>query len=683
MQSIDQSPKPITFKGDQLRDYDFSSHREWLITNGVGGFASSTLSGSNTRRYHALLVASLKPPLERVTFLSKLEETVMTGGRAYELSSNQYPGAIYPQGHLLLDHFTDTPTPQFTYRLGTDILIQKTIWMEYGGNTVYVKYTLLQSNSPIQLKLAPLICNKNYHQEMRRDTAPAFHLFPYDFGLNVQFNETQDRLHLSAREMRCEPVDYWHMNIEHMRERERGMDFIEDLYCPAHFVCDMDEHEEITFVASTDDEWSDPSVSYLQILSRQRALLEHSSICDPFRSKLILASDSFLMDRETQVKSSLRLERSTILAGYHWFSDWSRDTMISLPGICMCTGREHIARDIILSYANYLDEGMLPNRFPDSGTGAEYNNVDGTLWYFQAIWTYLHGYDALCHNYFEIITRPPNHLDREKMEALRAIIPILTNIIDWHVQGTRYGIHMDPSDHLLWAGNPGTQLTWMDAKIGDNAFTPRIGKPVEVNALWCNALHITAKLLKICGMDGKAYEEMARQAEHSFSLSYARPDHLGLYDVIGKDFTDASIRPNQIFAVSLPFSPLVRSQWNDILLTVRDHLLTPVGLRTLSPQDPSYKGHYSGNAWERDGAYHQGTVWPWLLGHYVLIHYRVHSDISEAKSLLVGLERHLEEAGIGSISEIFDGHSPHSPQGAIAQAWSVAEILRAKTILGR
>jgi predicted glycogen debranching enzyme len=683
MQSIDRSPKPITFHGDQLRDYDFSSHREWLITNGVGGFASSTLSGSNTRRYHALLVASMKPPLERVTFLSKLEETVRAESSAYELSSNQYPGVIHPQGHLLLDHFNDTPTPQFTYRLGSDILLQKTIWMEYGGNTVYVRYKLLQSGSSIQLKLAPLICRKSYHQEMRREAAPSFHLYPIDSGLSVQFDGTQDRLHLSAREMRCEPADYWHMNIEHMRERERGMDWLEDLYCPAHFVCDMDEHEEITFIASMDDEWSDPMESYRRVLTRQKKLLDRSPVNDPFLSKLVLASDCFLMDRKTHVKSSLRLERSTILAGYHWFSDWSRDTMISIPGICICTGKESVARDIILSYANYIDQGMLPNRFPDSGTVAEYNNVDGTLWYFQAIWAYLHGYDALCPNYYEIITRPPAHLSGEKLWTLHAIIPKLTDIIDWHVRGARYGIHMDPSDHLLWAGYPGTQLTWMDAKIGDRAFTSRVGKPVEVNALWCNALHILAELLKICGMDGKAYEEMARQAMQSFSRSFVRPDHLGLYDVIGNDFTDASIRPNQIFAISLPFSPLEKYTWTDILIMVQDHLLTPVGLRTLSPQDPEYRGYYAGNAWERDGAYHQGTVWPWLLGHYVLAHYRVHSDISVAESLLAGLERHLEEAGVGSISEIFDGDSPHAPQGAIAQAWSVAEILRAKTILGR
>lgn len=682
MRSIDRSPKPITFTGDQLQDYGFSSSREWLITNGVGGFASSTLSGSNTRRYHALLVASLKPPLKRVTCLSKLEEMVMVDGMEIELSSNQYPGAIHPQGHHTLEAFTDNPCPQFTYHAGLNTLLVKSIWMEYGGNTVYVKYKLIQSKSSIKLLLAPLICWKDYHHEMRRDFAPAIHTSSIESGISVQFNTEPYRLHMSAVGMQHDAVDYWHMNIEHIREKERGMDWMEDLYCPIHFSCEMNEKDEVTFVASMDKEWNDPKISYQRLLRRQGALLKSVPRNDAYLSKLILSSDCFLIDRQIPAKPSLTLERSTILAGYHWFSDWGRDTMISLPGICLCTGREKIARDILLSYADYIDQGMLPNRFPDSGAEAEYNNVDGTLWYFQAIWEYLHGAGALNRGYYKAITQIPAFIDDDKLAFINIILPKLTDIVEWHIRGTRYGIHMDTSDCLLFAGNTGTQLTWMDAKIGDNAFTPRVGKPVEVNALWFNALHILGMLHEILGLDGGEYAEIARHAMSSFAISYPRPDHMGLYDNLGYETQDTSIRPNQILAISLPFSPLTPIHWVEILTIIRDHLLTPVGLRTLSPHDPAYKGKYEGNSWERDSAYHQGTVWPWLLAHYAIAHYRTNCNSQDANSLLLGLEKHLDEAGIGSVSEIFDGDYPHTARGTIAQAWSVAEILRAKMILG-
>jgi predicted glycogen debranching enzyme len=370
-------------------------------------------------------------------------------------------------------------------------------------------------------------------------------------------------------------------------------------------------------------------------------------------NQLVLAADQFIVSRSLQKEP----EGKTIIAGYHWFGDWGRDTMISLPGLTISTGRPEIARSILLTFARHVDRGMLPNRFPDSGEAPEYNTVDATLWYFEAVRAY---YDATGDD-----------------DLLKELLPVLIEIINWHTRGTRYNIHIDSSDGLLYAGEKGVQLTWMDAKIGDWVVTPRIGKPVEVNALWYNALRTMTKFARQLKKPYKDYETAAKLALKGFNRFWN--DNAGYcYDVIdGPDGDDSSLRPNQLFAVSLPESPLTPTQQNDVVDVCARLLLTSHGLRSLGVYNSQYQGHYGGDQRQRDSAYHQGTVWGWLLGHFVLAHLRVYNDSVKAREFLEPMSQHLLSHGVGSLSEIFDGDAPMTPRGCIAQAWTVAEVLRA------
>lgn len=670
----------ISVGADVLTDFEAASRREWLVTNGIGGYASGSLAGANTRRYHALLVAALTPPTGRMVLLSRLEERVGVDRAEYELASNQYPGTVYPQGYRFLERFECYPAPTFSFRLHPGLLLEKSIWMGYGYNTTFIRYTLREAPGPVALRLTPLVCWKDHHAEMH-----PWEGFPASVKVipgEVQIRATSDSpiLRLLAGGD-WEPAGYWHNNIEHLREMERGLDWHEDLYCPGHFHYILQPGEETVVTASIENNIEPPKSAWKKHIERLQALLRQSCFTDDYARELTLAADAFVIEgdglhnesvaqntsdpgAQTRHRFESRGRRSTILAGYHWFADWGRDTMISLPGLCLTTGRFEVARVILLSFAEYVDRGMLPNRFPDRGETPEYNTVDATLWYFQAIWEY-------------------TQAAGDGVELARALWPTLTDILAWHERGTRYGIGVDPSDGLLHAGEPGVQLTWMDAKVGDRVITPRIGKPVEINALWYNALCIMAQLAAMLGKEGKDYRKRAQAVARSFRAAFVRPDGQGLYDVIAIDGPDASLRPNQIFAVSLPYSPLTKTEQKAVVTTVQRTLLTPYGLRTLAPNDPAYCPHYGGNPQERDSAYHQGTIWPWLLGPFALAHYRVYGNAEKARAFLEPLRTHLREAGMGSISEIFDAEPPYAPNGCIAQAWSVAEVLRAWRILVR
>jgi predicted glycogen debranching enzyme len=650
-------PMQLTIGRDILTDFESASHHEWLVTNGIGGYASGSLSGANTRRYHGLLVAALTPPTGRFVLLSKVEETVCIEGDTFELSSNQYPGAVQPQGHQYLERFDAYPSPTFHYRPTEGVLLEKRIWMDRGANTAYVRYELAQASEAVDIRLTPLVCWKDYHSEMRSwDGFPA-HAQGRLGELEVRATADAPLLRLLAPGARWQPAGYWHYNVEHAREKDRGLEFQEDLYCPGHFHVNLKPGEAVTLTASIELIPTEPDRSWRNLLSRQEQLLQTAPAEDLGRA-LTLAADAFVID----LAANDALERSTIIAGYPWFTDWGRDTMISLPGLCLTTGRHKVAREILLSYTPWVSQGMIPNRFPDVGEEPEYNTVDATLWYVHAIKQY--------------VKQAP-----DGATLIRELWPILTDIINWHLRGTRYGIQVDEDDRLLRAGEPGVQLTWMDARVGDWVVTPRIGKPVEINALWVNALQSMADFAEIIGSDSKPYARLAVLATRSFRKAFVRSDGLGLYDVVADDGPDASIRPNQVFAVSLSNTLLSTGVQKAVVDVVEKELLTPRGLRTLSPRDTAYHGRYEGGMAERDGAYHQGTVWPWLLGAFAEAHHRVYRDKAKARAFLKPLKDHMLEAGVGSLSEVFDGDAPHRPDGCIAQAWSVAEVLRARRLL--
>jgi predicted glycogen debranching enzyme len=649
----------IQFKRETCRDVDAALQREWLETNGLGGFASSTIVGLNTRRYHGLLVAATNPPIGRLLLLSKLEETLLIDEKRFDLSANRYPGVIHPQGFHYLKQFRLDPFPVFTYEV-EGIEMEKSVFMIQGENSAVIHYELRKNDRPevpknLRLEIRPLIAFRDYHGTTHENEVnnPAVQersglasVTPY-YGL--------PSLHLAHNAIELRKTGDWYRNLEYDAERERGLDFSEDLFNPFTLCFDLHLRRPASIIASTElrDVTQTDEYKAAEITRRRKALVA-SPIEDGFAQSLAAASDQYLASRG---------DEKTVIAGYHWFGDWGRDTMIALPGLTLPTGKYDVARSILRTFAKHLDQGMLPNRFPDAGETPEYNTVDGALWLFEAARAYL-AYTS-------------------DLEFVRdELYPMLADIILWHARGTRFGIKVDPSG-LLASGELGVQLTWMDAKVGDWVITPRRGQPVEVQALWYNALCIMEDLAGRFGDDParKRYRHMAAVAQWSFNRLFWNEKLGCLYDVVNGGPPDPSIRPNQIFAVSLSHSMLPRDRAKSVVEKVEEHLLTPFGLRSLAPSDPQYRGRYTGAPAERDGAYHQGAVWAWLLGPFITAYIKVHGQSEEARcqahAWLSPLESHLAEAGLGHISEIFEGDAPHRPCGCIAQAWSVAEIFRA------
>jgi predicted glycogen debranching enzyme len=647
----------IAFGPDICRDFGAATGKEWLETNGIGGFASSTIIGANTRRYHALLVAALRPPTHRTVLLSKLEETLAVRDVEWDLSCNQYPGVIHPQGHLHQREFRLDPFPTFVYEIGssTPTRIEKTVAMCHGLNAVIVRYRLMSSPGTASLIVRPLVNCRDYHHLM---------------GENPQFDTGVDLL--GARDLvRMRPYfggpvlsirfahayfehwGDWYLNFEYPREAERGLDFREDIYSPGYFACSLEQGESRYLVASSDPlDDLDPAELLEEERTRRSGLLSGWESQPEEVRTLVSAADAFIVERRGSPETG---KSHGIVAGYPWFEEWGRDAMISLPGLTLATRRYDVARSILRTFAGHCSEGMIPNRIPNAAERPDYNTVDATLWMFWAARKYLD------------YTGDRDFLDSE-------LIPALAEIISWHVRGTRYGIKAD-DDGLLRAGEPGTQLTWMDAKLGDWVVTPRHGKAVEVNALWHHAL----RFLEEMGVEHAGPSAAAVAA--SFRARFWNAGAGYLNDVVDGDFPeDSSLRPNQIIAVSLPYPLLPAEHERRVVEVVRADLLTPYGLRTLSPHDPRYQGCYSGDQRSRDGAYHQGTVWPWLMGPFITAHLKVSEDKraarQQARSWLELLWGHLRDAGLGQVSEVFDGDPPYRPGGCIAQAWSVAELLR-------
>jgi predicted glycogen debranching enzyme len=644
----------INFGQDDCRDLTAALEREWLETNGLGGFASSTIVGLNTRRYHGLLVAATHPPVGRLVLLAKLEETLIVDGRSFDLSANQYPGVIHPQGYRWQTGFRLDPFPIFTFKAG-GVEIEKAVFMVYGENTTVAQYRLKTPCDSVRLELRPLIAFRDYHVTSHENQAldPAV---ASEAGVaSVAPYPGLPRLYLAHDADAVETGGSWYRNFEYRREQERGLDYREDLFQPLALRFDLSTRDSAAIIASTErhDAREATPLRNREIV-RRAALADAAPMKDELVSQLVTAADQFIVARG---------EQKTVIAGYPWFADWGRDTMISLPGLTLATGRFEVARQILLEFSGHVDQGMLPNRFPDAGEQPEYNTVDGTLWFFEAIRAYA--------DYTRDYAFVRNHL-----------YDVLSDIVAWHLKGTRYGIRVDDSG-LLIAGAPGVQLTWMDAKLGDWVVTPRAGKPVEIEALWYNALRTLEDFAARFGEPAaqKRYAELATVARWSFNRLFWNESAGCLYDVVEGATPDASIRPNQILAVSLNHSMLARGRAQAVVEVVRRELLTPYGLRTLAPGDARYAGQYSGDQRARDGAYHQGTVWPWLLGPFLTAYVHVNGGTRQARrqaaKWLEPLRGHLREAGLGQVSEIFDGDPPHRPRGCIAQAWSIAELLRA------
>ncbi len=650
----------IRFDQDVCHNPDAALAKEWLETNGLGGFASSTIAGLNTRRYHGLLVAAAKPPVGRMVLLSKLEETLVVDGARYDLSANQYPGALHPQGHLLLKEFRLDPFPTFVYAVAGVELV-KSIWMINGANSTVIQYELHGDDLPPEcwLELNPLLACRDYHATMHENAAWNAHVEAEPNLATLRPYADLPALYLAHNAETVGPTGYWYRNFEYQAERERGLDYREDLFNPCVLRFDMRQRAQATVIASTERVDVTRVNEYRQAeLARRAAVLTPFAKADDLTRALAAAADQFIVKRD---------EGQTIIAGYHWFSDWGRDTMIALPGLTLTTGRHDTAKNILLAFARYLDQGMLPNRFPDAGEAPEYNTVDATLWYVEAVRALLeHTGD------YEFVK---THLYDKLIE-----------IFDWHERGTRYQIVVD-ADGLLHTGEAGVQLTWMDAKVGDWVVTPRIGKPVEIQALWYNALCVLAELAEKF-RDKKnqlRFKQLAARAKRSFNQVFWNEEAGCLYDVVNDTERDGALRPNQIFAVSLPHTMLTQARAKQVVALVERELRTPYGLRSLAPGDPHYCPRYTGDIPSRDGAYHQGTVWAWLIGPFITAYLKVNRNSiksrQQARAWLSAFEGHLREAGLNQVSEIFDAEAPHEPRGCVAQAWSVAELLRVAVLL--
>ncbi len=642
----------IIFERDICFNFRESSSREWLETNGIGGFASGTISGANTRRYHGLLTAATRPPLGRITMLSKLEETVVIDGKAYELSSNQYPRSIYPEGFKNIKGFRLDPFPIWTFEVD-GIEIEKTVFMVHGRNSVCVKYATrpptARTRSQIVLEVKPLLSFVDYHSLQHENAEIDFRYEAAEGVVSVHPCANLPPLFFNHNASEIEDTGFWYREFEYAIEKERGFDYTEDLFQP--FAMRFDLAAPAAVIAST-EKHDISGIADLETaeLFRREELVAQSGLVDDFAMQLVLAADQFVVERGNG---------HTIIAGYPWFSDWGRDTMISLPGLTLATNRPEVARNILFEFSKHISQGMLPNRFPDAGDEAEYNTVDATLWYFEAVRAYAEK------------TGDYNFV-RDKLYRK------LADIIVWHLRGTRYNIHID-TDGLLYAGEPSVQLTWMDAKIGEQVITPRTGKAVEIQALWYNALKIMAGLAKRFGdnEDAARYDAMADLAKISFNAVFWNDAEQCLYDVVENGTRDGSVRPNQIFAVSLPFSMLDDERARKVFDKVHAELVTPVGLRSLSPRDPKYIPSYTGSPFERDSAYHQGTVWAWLIGAFIDAYRRAYPGREDKTAeFLEGFKSHITTAGVGQVSEIFDADAPHASRGCPAQAWSVAEVLR-------
>lgn len=643
---------PISFDDTVTHDLEAAVGKEWIEANGLGGWASSTVAGCHTRRYHGLLVAATRPPIGRMVLLSKLAETLKVDDQVFELDTNRYAGAVHPRGHELLTRFALEPMPVFVYEAG-GVTIKKTVAAIHGENTTVVLYEILDAPAAVSLELRPLVAFRDYHALQQANDALRFANASFKDGVfRAAPYENAPELLLQAAGAAFSAGPDWYYRFEYQEEIARGLPAHEDLFCHGVFRRELAEGERFGVIVSTGEvAGRDPFALVTGERERRAKLAGAMSGKGEVVQTLAGAADAFVVTRGESLRA--------VIAGYPWFTDWGRDTLIALPGLCLTTDRLDDAQKILRACARSVDRGMVPNRISDAGE-AEYGGVDPTLWLFVAV-----------HHYLEA--------GGDEAFVLDELLPVLAEALAWHDRGTRHGIRVD-ADGLLRAGAPGVPLTWMDAKVGEWTMTPRDGKPVEIQALWYNALRVLSDLEKRAGAAGEAasFAERAGLVKDRFVEAFWNESASCLFDVIDDGRKDASIRPNQIFALSLPYPLLPKDKARSVLAVIEEKLLTPYGLRSLAPDDPSYRGRYEGDPASRDAAYHQGTVWSWLLGPYAdaLVKTNGAPGKSKAKKVMAGLVPHLQDAGLGTISEIFDGDAPHTPRGCPAQAWSVGEALR-------
>ncbi len=654
---------------------DMLLSREWLVTNGLGGYSSNTIAGVPTRSHHGLLIASLPAPLGRMLLLSSVSEQLrLPSGQTVRLGA-----AVYAEGRVKL--YGDSHLLKFSLEAGMPvwlfeidgILLEKRLWMPHHLNNVFVRYRVLKSNGPVRLKLMPHVHFRSYDSIASTPLPGPFRMHVADGRVELVGQQPSPLLRMYVEGERTAFTVEGRLIRECLYpiEASRGYAASGEVYSPGYFRADLHPDRPVTLVASSET-WEvihalPPDEAEQAERERRSRLLgaAQAFVRDDVGAELVLAADQFLITPAGRIEETARAraagdEARTVIAGYHWFTDWGRDTMISLAGLTLTTGRHAEAGYILRTFAHYVRDGLIPNYFPDGQTEGVYHTADATLWFFQALHQYLK------------VTR-----DRG---TLRLLLPRLRQIVDFHQRGTRFGIGIDPRDGLLRQGAPGYQLTWMDAKVADWVVTPRRGKAVEINALWYNALCLLRNWIKEEeGVQAAAsLTSPIEQARASFNARFWNPATGHLFDVVdGEQGDDPACRPNQLFAFSLPHPVLDRSRWEAVLGVVRERLLTPVGLRSLAPGHPDYKARYGGDLRARDAAYHQGTVWGWLIGPFIDAWLKVHPDkLTEARGFLEGFVPHLSEACVGSVSEIFDAEAPYTPRGCIAQAWSVAEMLR-------
>lgn len=636
--------------------YEHGIKKEWIIGNGLGGYASSTVIGAGTRTYHGLLVAAPENSPGRVLLLSSLDEELSLNGEVYRLATHKYPGTVSPEGFNYLSKFILAPFPMWVYQ--PDVFtVKKKVFMVHNSNTTCILYDIRSRKEGALLRIFPLTNSRSFHQTTRsRDLSFSQKADPAGVKLESSNGFT---LSLSSNlQYHRDPM--WYYNFEYDAEKQRGLPFQEDNFNPGYFEGRLKLGTSRFFIAASTGDISSFTLEqveelYTREVYRQNLLAFNSRLTEPFALKLLRATDTFIVKNPSTGEN-------TVIAGYPWFSDWGRDSMISLPGLTLVPHRFEAAKSILKNFSRNCRKGLIPNNYPAFGGEPVYNTVDASLWFIHALGRYF----AYTKDFLFL---------SDTWETVEYII-------DNYRKGTDFGIGMD-SDYLI---RQGPQLTWMDAKIDEWAVTPRTGKACEINALWYNALKTASKLGTLLGKDISSYESLAAGVASNFEDLFWNPETNCLFDLIsqdetGKQIKDSAIRPNQIFAVALPYTMLPPEKEKAIVDRVEKDLLTPFGLRTLSSDNPAYVGHYQGGPESRDLAYHNGTVWPWLLGAYVKAYRKVHNyskkSLEDMRVLLQGFDSHLETAGIGTISEVFDGDYPYFPSGCISQAWSVAEIFRA------
>ena len=662
----------IVFPWEEGNDPEFLRRREWLVTNGLGGYASGTLLGLPTRRYHGLFVPNLPAPRGRTMIVPRLDDEVQVD----RATTVRLSGAEFMDGRRegdfarhLSEFRLDWQIPTWTFEVAGRRL-EKRIVMPFGQNTVYVEYTLV-SGPRCRLHLRPYMTFRKHDGPLGVPGDWPFTLVINRGGrYELQAFEGAPPLRFCLRPQAGSFVvdERTSDGVFYEIEKMRGYDHREDLATPGYFARDLEAGETVAVVFSTEP-WELLVQDAKAVLDAERQRIQKLLLLatEPARkgilSQLAIAADQFVVLpgsrlEESAIARAAGDEVRTVIAGYHWFTDWGRDTMISLEGLTLCTGRHREARAILRTFSHYVKDGLLPNHFPEGQRTALYNTADATLWYFHAIDRY---YEAT-----------------GDLETLETLLPVLESIVECQVAGTHFGIGMDPADGLLRASAPGYQLTWMDAKVDEWVVTPRRGKPVEIQALWYNALRLAADWARRLGRPPERYVSLAGQAHRSFNERFWYEAGGHLYDVVDAEGggDDPSLRPNQIFALSLRHPVLAEARWKPVVDVVAERLLTPYGLRTLDPAHPDYHPRYEGDLWARDSAYHQGLVWAWLMGPFLDAWRRVHPDVERTRRLLDGLLEHLKDAGVGSVSEIFDADPPYTPRGCVAQAWSVAELLR-------